>query len=447
MFTHTFYVEKHLFLHIGKEVRLIERIGHAREHEVLPDHDAVAVAKFQQSVGGVVAAAPHAQHVEVALRCGAHVIFQLFLVRAGVKAVEGDEVRALAEHSFTVDHESEVAAILVRAPVQLHRAQTYRPALFAHSALPALKPHFQRVEGLGFPLRHTVGPPKLRVFHRETECELVRIHSLRRPLRAVGGAQHRFRRDLRPVVQPRRGHIRAQGHRAAVMLLQDRDLGDLRIAAVVDVDVAGNAARRKHGTPIPSEMALRLSYAVYAVYAVGVGGSAVELALLRDVLHGRGDDDLDLIAPRVQELLDVELVRDVAVVRIRHRLAVDQHRGKGVQPLAHQHRPVRFEILLADVEVAEPAPIPLRHPKEILLVGAFEGIGYRAVSHEIEVVAGRDVRRIFHVVGHVFEYPSAVKIRHKTSARRGRARKTLSSQQMITFFALFFKRKNNDQPI
>ena len=217
-----------------------------------------------------------------------------------------------------------------------------------------------------------------------------------------------MRAEVRPVVQFDRGHVRAQGHSAPVVRLLYGKLRDLRVPPEVDVDVARDAARREHGTPVPPEMALRLPDAVYAVDAVGVGGSAVELALLRDVFDGRGNDDLDLIAPGTQELLDVELVHDVAVVRICDRLTVDEHGGEGVQLLANKHRPVRFQVLLGDVEVAEPAPIALRDPKQILLVGALERVFDDAVRHEIEIVAGRDVGGVLHIVADVFQDPSSV---------------------------------------
>ena len=222
---------------------------------------------------------------------------------------------------------------------------------------------------------------------------------------------------------------------------------DLCGAPEIDVYIPRYAAGRQHGAPVPAEVALRFSYAVDAVNAVGVCGGAEEFALLGDVAHGRSDEDLDLIAPRTQELLDVELVRDVTIVGVRHRLTVDQHRGEGVQLLAHQHRPVRFEVFLGDVEVSEPAPIALRDPKQVLLVGALEGVFDGAVRHEVEIVARRDVGGILHVVGHVLQRPSSVEIDHKTSARRERARKTSISQQMITCFDRFFKRENKNPPI
>ena len=116
---------------------------------------------------------------------------------------------------------------------------------------------------------------------------------------------------------------------------------------------------------------------------------------------------------------------DVTIVRICHRLAVDEHRRKGVQLLAHQHRSVRFQLLRRDVEVAEPAPIPLGDPKQLFFVGVFERVLYGAVRHQVKVIAGRDVGGILHVVGNVLQSPSAVERDHKTSARRERTRKKL----------------------
>ena len=409
VFTHTFHIEKHLFLHIGEEVGLIERIGHAGEHEVLPDHDAVAVAKLQHLVRSVIAAAPDADHVEVALRRRADVIFELLFVRAGVEAVKGDEVGALCEHPLPVDDKGEVAAVFVGGAVELQRPQPQRPLYGAYDAVLFRDDgDLQGVERLFLPCRHAAGPPKFRVLHGEAEGDVVGVVALQRPLRAVGSAEHRMRAEVRPVVQLDRGHVRSQGHSAPVVRLLYGKLRDLRVPPEIDVDVARDAARREHGTPVPPEMALRLPDAVYAVYAVGVGGSAVELALLRDVFDGRGNDDLDLIAPGTQELLDVELVHDVAVVRICDRLTVDEHGGEGVQLLAHQHRPVRFQVLLGDVKMAEPAPIALRDPKQILLVGALERVFDDAVRHEIEIVAGRDVGGVLHVVADVFQDPSSV---------------------------------------
>lgn len=123
VFTNTFYVEKHLFLHIGEKIRFIERIHHTGEHKVLPYHYAVAVAEVEQRVRRIVAAAPDAYHIEVRFRRRADVMFQLRGVGAGVETVEGDEVRSFAEHPFAVDYETEIAAVRVRASVELYLSQ------------------------------------------------------------------------------------------------------------------------------------------------------------------------------------------------------------------------------------------------------------------------------------------------------------------------------------
>ena len=387
VFTHTFYVEKHLFLHIGKEIRLVERIGHAREHEVLPHHYPEAVAKVEELVGSVISAAPYADHVEIALRRRAHVIFEFLLIRTRVEAVERDEVRALAEHLPPVHRKCEIAAVSVRTPVEHYGAEPDIFLLFTHDAALVLYAHGALVQRLLAPRSHAVGPPQLRAVDGETEREIVRVSALQFRHAPVGGAQYGYCRKVHAVVQHLGRHVETQRHRAAVMCLMHRKFRDLRAAAEIDVNVARDPARRKYGTPIPPEMALGFAYAVYAVYAVRVRRSAEKFALFGNVIHGRGDDDLDLIPPRFQELLYVEFVTDMAVVRVRHRFPVDEHGGKRVQLLAHQHRPVRFQILFRDVEVAEPAPIALSHPEAVLFVRPFKRIFYGSVCHEVEIVA------------------------------------------------------------
>ena len=87
------------------------RVDRAGVHEILPDQDALAVAKLIEEVVFVDAAAPDAEHVHVDVDRVPDRAFVGLAGDAGQEAVAGDVVGALAENGFAVEQEPQAASV------------------------------------------------------------------------------------------------------------------------------------------------------------------------------------------------------------------------------------------------------------------------------------------------------------------------------------------------
>ena len=84
------------------------RINGTCHHEILPDHDAVAVAEIKEFVGFINSAAPAADHVALKfIEELQHLIDSVFI--AGVKRIERDMVAAFDPDRDSVDFDAEFA--------------------------------------------------------------------------------------------------------------------------------------------------------------------------------------------------------------------------------------------------------------------------------------------------------------------------------------------------
>ena len=131
------------------------RVDRAGVHEILPDQDALAVAKLIEEVVFVDAAAPDAEHVHVDVDRVPDRAFVGLAGDAGQEAVAGDVVGALAENGFAVEQEPQAASVGVgllldgdgaepdlcavagqHAASQLHGGTESIEVRFAHAAAP-----------------------------------------------------------------------------------------------------------------------------------------------------------------------------------------------------------------------------------------------------------------------------------------------------------------------
>lgn len=87
------------------------RVDRAGVHEILPDQDALAVAKLIEEVVFVDAAAPDPEHVHVDVDRVPDRAFVGLAGDAGQEAVAGDVVGALAENGFAVEQEPQAASV------------------------------------------------------------------------------------------------------------------------------------------------------------------------------------------------------------------------------------------------------------------------------------------------------------------------------------------------
>ena len=99
------------------------RIHLAREHEVLPDHQAEFIAQIVKPVRLVAAAAPDAQHVHVRVDGRLQQIAHVICRDAPCQCVGRYPVCALAEHAASIDLNSEAAADVIGLADQPDLAQ------------------------------------------------------------------------------------------------------------------------------------------------------------------------------------------------------------------------------------------------------------------------------------------------------------------------------------
>ena len=112
------------------KVGIVERVNAARKDKILPDQDAIAVAKIVKALILVKAAAPHAQHVLVRLGCRTDQVLQGSLGQARGEGIGRNPVGAFGKEGLAVDHKSERAPPFVWLLPQLNRAQTQLVGLF-----------------------------------------------------------------------------------------------------------------------------------------------------------------------------------------------------------------------------------------------------------------------------------------------------------------------------
>ena len=414
MITQPFDIVNHLFVHIAEETLIVERIGHACEGEVVPHEYAALVAQPHELVRGVVSPAPYPYHIEVGVAAAVHEDGEVLVRRSRYEAVRRDHVRALAEDGDAVQDKAKILAVLVLPAVELESAEPHRRALFGDRLAARDQADGEEVERLDILSREFARPPKLGLRYLAAEGHALGVRGAVDILfpRGVTDGEH----DFDAVgLRDRLGRDGGLGSDPALLVsLSDAQALYVSALAGLDENVAGYAARREHGTPVPPEMALRFADMIHAVQPVEVGGRAVALFHLADIPDGRSDDYLHRVAPRAQAGGYVELRRDMAVLGRGDRLAVDEHGGEGVELTADQHRPFRGEQGLVRLERARPTPIVFRHPKQFFFVGAREGIGDAPAALKLEVIAGRDDGGIFLAVREILHSPISAKVDHGT---------------------------------
>ena len=87
------------------------RVDRTGVHEILPDQDALTVAKLIEIVVFVDAAAPDPEHVHIDVDRVLDRALVGFGSDAGQEAVAGDVVGALAENGFAVEQEPQAASV------------------------------------------------------------------------------------------------------------------------------------------------------------------------------------------------------------------------------------------------------------------------------------------------------------------------------------------------
>ena len=155
------------------EKLLVLGIGRTGEHEVLPDHDPVSIARLVELVGLVDPATPDPEQVEVRIHGLADPgPDSIWIRRPGMQAV-GYPVGAEAENRPLVDGETKPRIDPVLAEIQTYRPQSDPTSDGVQGSISATKLHTDLVERL---ISVTAWPPASRLGNLELQSALDSRH-------------------------------------------------------------------------------------------------------------------------------------------------------------------------------------------------------------------------------------------------------------------------------
>ena len=164
MMAHALDVIGQFCLNIRDKLLIRAGIRAAREHQILPDRDAVAVAQVVKHVIFINAAAPDAQHVHVGLRCAGNQVFVKFRSDAGDERVCRNPVRAFRKIRHAVDDKLKRFAPLVGVAIQHERPQSDSFFLSIHDGFAVEQVKRDVIQRLP---AQSIRPPQLRVDNRQ----------------------------------------------------------------------------------------------------------------------------------------------------------------------------------------------------------------------------------------------------------------------------------------
>ena len=319
---------------------LVLGIGVAGEGEVLPDHDAVAVAEFIEAVVLIHVAAPAAYHVAVQVRAERDGLVHPLRV-AAVEGVQRHPVGAVDEDGLPVDDEAE-------APGRLREVDFVEIELHLADADPLLV-HGQDGAVVGDQFAAGVVQGRLAVATRPPEVDVVEVDLL--PQGVIDAGLGALVDDLAvPAQGPDRAGVVEALHGHLVLRIREDfsrpgryiHIGrhPIHVAEVDGLDRAERDASPQAGA----------DHAGQDVPAEGVRGLADIDALRRrgmaeadgpeegfaPVQDGGLDDDFKAVAFRLEQVGDVEDVLDHHVLRAPYVLPVEPDVGNGVDAVEAQ---------------------------------------------------------------------------------------------------------------
>ncbi len=109
---------------------------------------------------------------------------------------------------------------------------------------------------------------------------------------------------------------------------------------------------------------------------------AAALLGLIGIAHGRHERDGQFVRAVGEQVVDVEAVAAVAVLGLRHRVAVEFDRGHGVEPVRHQVMAVRAIVM--PIEAAREPPVDIADPLLLGLVVTVERVVDQAGVEQVE---------------------------------------------------------------
>ncbi len=114
----------HFHVDIFQKFLRVQRIDTARENKLLPNQNAVAVAKIVKTFFLIKAAAPNAQHILVRLNRRANETFEIFIRNSRGEGIGGNPIGAFGKNLYPVDDKREGASPFIGLLAQFNRAKS-----------------------------------------------------------------------------------------------------------------------------------------------------------------------------------------------------------------------------------------------------------------------------------------------------------------------------------
>ena len=272
---------------------------------------------------------------------------------------------------------AEALAPLVLLPGHRHGAK-------ADAAAPAVQPVSQGdlhgVQGL---LPQAVGPPQPGIGNFN-----YRLGSLGGEDGAVGARHLHGHRggagDFRNVGGYRQGHL------ALAVGLLHQHVPDPGGVDAQKGDVPPDARIRQAGAPVPAEHAVGLAQQGEAHHGIGGAvGSGLGVGFL-DKAGGGVEFHGDVVLPRLQCGLYVELPDPVHVLCLAHLHAVDGDGGQGVQSVAVEQHLLAAQQLVGNLEIPAVDKVIVRDFQGLVLVVPVEGVRNLACGEQVVIHGAGD---------------------------------------------------------
>ncbi len=371
------------------------RIGGAGKHEVLPDHDAVAVAQIVEFVGFVDAASPHAHHVGIGFHKVSNAALVIAVRHSCDERVVGNPVVAVGVHRHVVDVDLERTAHVVGAGIDMHRTE-------ADAAVPGgVLAGFGGISGgHGDVVQRLFAvaqrPPQLRFRYLNRQYRLVTAfrdrtvdgdfraeaadHGMHRHCSAHGmGIIRRHDAALAGTLDfnmhvEQTGSVRGNAHQRAYR-------NDARVGPGVDADLTPDAGVGHVDAPIPTEGVARLADLIECMM-LGVRIVAAGLFHAVGFANRRSEGDGQLVGAFAKQITHVPAVGTVEVARGCDRTAVQRDVGDGVETVGNQI--VAVVSVVMPFENAGETPIDVANPLLVVFVGPVERLGDQSGVEQVE---------------------------------------------------------------
>ena len=358
---------------------LLEGLGEvvnvAGIHEILPEQNTVLIAEIVELIGGIIAATPDPEAVEIGKYCCLHISQKHLSGQSGIITVVGDIVSSSCEDLLSVDGDGKFLAPLVILSGNRHRTKTDAVKLLLGLLALALHEYADRIKGL---LSASVRPPESRLldFHAgilsQIEKFSVRIHNLI-------GKLHLCVRILFHIG----GH--RQRYLTFLVFLANQGVHQTGFLVGHKLDLTENAGIRKLGTPVPAKHAVGFSDILVARHRAGVAHMdlAAFCGFVRlDKVQRGSKVDFQEVVSLFRIFFDVKSKAAVHVFCVAQFVTVEIKVSHGVDAIEDQKHMTGFKLLRAYGKMTPDVKIVAEKFPHLILVLSIVGIGQNACLHK-----------------------------------------------------------------